>query len=65
MPKKQNCSEITAINLLDSLRVRGGAVPLHSIKFPQTSIQYLLDKQLVQVKNTGCGFWVSVVERNR
>ncbi|MBD6619593.1 hypothetical protein FNW02_28185 [Komarekiella sp. 'clone 1'] len=63
MPKKiNNCPEITAINLLDSLRVRGGSAPLHRINFPQTSIQYLLDRQLVQVKNTGCSFLVSVVE---
>lgn len=63
MPKKQNCSEFTAANLLYSLRVCGGSAPLHRISFPQTSIQYLLDKQLVQIKNTGCGFLLSVVER--
>ncbi|MBD6621218.1 hypothetical protein FNW02_37365 [Komarekiella sp. 'clone 1'] len=64
MPRKFNsCSEITAINLLDSLRVRGGSAPLHSISFPQTSIQYLLDKQLVRVKNTGCGFLVEIIKQ--
>ncbi|NDJ26251.1 hypothetical protein GS682_32750 [Nostoc sp. B(2019)] len=63
MLKKQNCSEFTAANLLHSLRCSGGSAPLHRISFPQTSIQYLLDKQLVQIKNTGCGFLLSVVER--
>ncbi|MEA5603206.1 hypothetical protein [Nostoc sp. UHCC 0252] len=62
MSKKQNCSELTAANLLHSLRVCGGSAPLHRISFPQTSIQYLLDRQLVRVKNTGCGFWVEVVK---
>jgi hypothetical protein len=66
MPKKQkNCSEITAVNLLDSLRVRGGSAPLHKVYSPMPAIQYLLDRELVRVKNTGCGFLLSIVERNK
>jgi hypothetical protein len=63
MPKKQNCSELTAANLLHSLRCRGGSAPLHSIHSSRTVVQYLLDRELVRVKNTGCGFLLSVVER--
>jgi hypothetical protein len=64
MPKKQNCSELTAANLLHSLRCRGGSVPLHRIRFSRTVIQSLVDRGLVKVQNTGCGFLLSVVERN-
>ncbi|WP_193200467.1 hypothetical protein [Nostoc sp. MG11] len=63
MPKKQNCSELTASNLLYSLRCRGGSAPLHRISFSTTVIQSLVDRGLVKVQNTGCGFLLSVVER--
>ena len=62
MPKKQNCSDLTAASLLHSLRCRGGSAPLHSVKFSTTVIQSLVDQQLVRVQNTGHGFLLSVIE---
>ncbi|MBW4565945.1 MAG: hypothetical protein KME32_33670 [Mojavia pulchra JT2-VF2] len=63
MAKPQNkFSELTAANLLRSLRCRGGCAPLHTIKFSNVSIQYLLDRKLVKVQNTGCGFLLEIVE---
>lgn len=56
MPRKQNCSELTASNLLDSLRVRGGSAPLHSLKYSNTVIQSLIDRGVVKVLNTGSVF---------
>ncbi|EAW44645.1 hypothetical protein PN465_10955 [Nodularia spumigena CS-584] len=64
MPRKQNCSDLTASNLLDWLRVRGGYAPLHSLKYSNTVIQSLVDRGLVKVINTGCGFSLEIVERN-
>jgi hypothetical protein len=58
-----NYVERTAARLLRSLRRCGGSLLLHRIQFSKTIIQYLLDKKLVQVKNTGCGFLLSVVEQ--
>jgi hypothetical protein len=58
-----NYVERTGARLLRVLRGCGGSIPLHHIQFSNSIIQYLLDKKLVQVKNTGCGFVLSVVER--
>ncbi|MBD2468762.1 hypothetical protein [Nostoc sp. FACHB-145] len=55
--------ERTAARLLRSLKGSGGSIPLHQIQFSNTIIQYLLDKKLVQIKNTGCGFLLAVVEK--
>jgi hypothetical protein len=55
--------ERTGARLLRLLRDCGGSIPLHRIQFSKTIIQYLLDKKMVQIKNTGCGFLLSVVER--
>ncbi|AVH74354.1 hypothetical protein NLP_10085 (plasmid) [Nostoc sp. 'Lobaria pulmonaria (5183) cyanobiont'] len=55
--------ERTAAKLLRSLHGCGGSVPLHWIQFSQTIIQYLFDKKLVQSKNTGYSFLLSLVER--
>ncbi|MBW4565007.1 MAG: hypothetical protein KME32_28660 [Mojavia pulchra JT2-VF2] len=63
MAKSQNnFSELTAANLLRSLSCRGGCAPLHTIKFSNVAIQYLLDRKLVKVQNTGCGFLLEIVE---
>ncbi|MBW4565330.1 MAG: hypothetical protein KME32_30440 [Mojavia pulchra JT2-VF2] len=59
---QKNFSELTAANLLRSLRCRGGCAPLHTIKFSNVSIQYLLDRNLVKVQNTGCGFLLEIIE---
>ncbi len=65
MPKPvDNYVERTSYRLMHSLLRCGGYVPLHRIQFSSTIIQYLLDKKLVQVQNTGHGFLLSVVERN-
>lgn len=64
MPRKQNCSESTADNLLHSLRVRGGSAPLHSLKYSNTVIQLLVDRGVVKVINTGGGFSLEIVECN-
>ncbi|WP_225226150.1 hypothetical protein [Komarekiella delphini-convector] len=58
-----NYIERTSARLLRSLRRSGGSAPLHRIQFSQTIIQYLLDRKLVQVQNTGYGFLLSVKER--
>ncbi|QLE59679.1 hypothetical protein [Nostoc sp. TCL26-01] len=59
---KENASDLTAANLLQSLRCRGGSAPLHSIGFSRGVIQYLLDRNLVKVQNTGCGFVLQLIE---
>ncbi|WP_414755855.1 hypothetical protein [Anabaena sp. CCY 9910] len=60
-PKKRG-NDLTAANLLHSLRCRGGSAPLHSLGFSTGIIQSLLDKNLVQVQNTGCGFLLKLTE---
>ncbi|WP_414543888.1 hypothetical protein [Nostoc sp. CCY0012] len=62
--KQKNCSELTADSLLHSLRVSGGSAPLHSLKFSRTVIQSLVDRGLVKVQNTGCGFLLEIIEIN-
>ncbi|WP_334772602.1 hypothetical protein [Nostoc sp.] len=54
--------ERTATRLLRSLKGSGGSTPLHRIQVSKTVIQYSLDQKLAQVKNTGHGFLLSVVE---
>ncbi|MBW4689266.1 MAG: hypothetical protein KME40_30285 [Komarekiella atlantica HA4396-MV6] len=58
-----NYVERTSARLLRSLRHSGGSIPLHRIQFSETIVQYLLDKKQVQVKNTGHGFLLAVIER--
>lgn len=57
-----NYVERTSARLLYSLRRSGGSAPLHRIQFSETIIQYLLDKKLVQVQNTGYGFLLKITE---
>lgn len=51
-------------HLLRSIRLCGGCVPLHRLQFQfsDSVIQTLLDKELVQVQNTGGGFWLEISE---
>ncbi|MBD2439810.1 hypothetical protein [Nostoc sp. FACHB-110] len=64
MAKVVDCYvERTAARLLRSLNGSGGAVPLHRIQFSNTIIQYLLDQKEAQIKNTGHGFLLAVVEK--
>ena len=51
-------------HLLRSIRLCGGCVPLHRLQFQFSAkvIQTLLDKQLVQVQNTGRGFLLEISE---
>ncbi|MBW4565014.1 MAG: hypothetical protein KME32_28710 [Mojavia pulchra JT2-VF2] len=63
MPKPQkNSNDLSAANLLRSLRCCGGCAPLHTIKFSNVAIQSLLDRNLVKVQNTGCDFLLEIVE---
>ncbi|MBD2253354.1 hypothetical protein [Nostoc parmelioides] len=60
---KKNGNDLTATNLLHSLRCRGGSAPLHTIYFSNVAIQSLLEQNLVKVKNTGCGFVLELIEQ--
>ncbi|MBG1258251.1 hypothetical protein [Nostoc commune] len=53
-----------ANHLLRVLQFCGGCVPLHRLQFQfsDSVIQTLLDKELVQVQNTGRGFWLEIAE---
>ncbi len=53
-----------AKHLLRVLQLCGGCVPLHRLQFEFSNsvIQTLLDKELVQVQNTGCGFLLEIAE---
>ncbi|NDJ25919.1 hypothetical protein GS682_30905 [Nostoc sp. B(2019)] len=65
MPKSvDNYVERTSYKLMHLLLRCGGYAPLHRVQFSKTVIQYSLDQKLVQVKNTGHGFLLSIVERN-
>ncbi len=59
-----NDFERRANHLLRSIRLCGGCVPLHRLQFQFSDpvIQTLLDKELVQVQNTGCGFLLEIAE---
>ncbi|QFS52322.1 hypothetical protein [Nostoc sphaeroides] len=53
-----------ANHLLRSLQLCGGCVPLHRLQFQfsDSVIQTLLDKEMVQVQNTGYGFLLEIAE---
>ncbi|MEH2152796.1 hypothetical protein [Nostoc sp.] len=53
-----------AKHLLRLLQLCGGCVPLHRLQFQfsDSVIQTLLDRELVQVQNTGCGFLLEIAE---
>ena len=53
-----------ANHLLRVLQFCGGCVPLHRLQFQFSAkvIQTLLDKELVQVQNTGRGFLLEIAE---
>ncbi|MHC5863062.1 hypothetical protein [Nostoc sp.] len=53
-----------ANHLLRSIQLCGGCVPLHRLQFQFSDpvIQTLLEKELVQVQNTGRGFLLEIVE---
>ncbi|MBW4454747.1 MAG: hypothetical protein KME55_19665 [Nostoc indistinguendum CM1-VF10] len=53
-----------AKHLLRLLQLCGGCVPLHRLQFQfsDSVIQTLLDKELVQVQNTGRGFLLEIAE---
>lgn len=59
-----NDFERRANHLLHSIRLCGGCVPLHRLQFQfsDSVIQTLLDKELVQVQNTGRGFLLEIAE---
>ncbi|MEJ6485309.1 hypothetical protein N0Y54_29050 [Nostoc punctiforme UO1] len=59
-----NDFERRANHLLRSIRLCGGCVPLHrlQLQFSDSVIQTLLDKELVQVQNTGRGFLLEIAE---
>lgn len=65
MPKTvDNSFERRANHLLRSIRLCGGCVPLHSLQCQVSNsvIQTLLDRELVQVQNTGRGFLLEITE---
>ncbi|MBD2565720.1 MULTISPECIES: hypothetical protein [Nostoc] len=53
-----------ANHLLRVLQFCGGCVPLHRLQFQfsDSVIQTLLDKELVQVQNTGRGFLLEIAK---
>ncbi|WP_375467248.1 hypothetical protein [uncultured Nostoc sp.] len=59
-----NDFERRANHLLRSIRLCGGCVPLHrlQLQFSDSVIQTLLDKELVQVQNTGRGFLLEIAK---
>ncbi|MHC5736259.1 hypothetical protein [Nostoc sp.] len=56
--------ERRANHLLRSIRLCGGCVPLHRLQFQfsDSVIQTLLDRELVQVQNTGRGFLLEIAK---
>ncbi|MEH1825885.1 MAG: hypothetical protein V7L22_11055 [Nostoc sp.] len=65
MPKTVDPSfDRRANHLLRSIRLCGGCVPLHRLQFQfsDSVIQTLLDKELVQVQNTGRGFLLEIAD---
>jgi hypothetical protein len=59
-----NSFDRRANHLLRVLQFCGGCVPLHRLQFQfsDSVIQTLLDKELVQVQNTGRGFLLEIAE---
>ncbi|MHC5853855.1 hypothetical protein [Nostoc sp.] len=53
-----------ANHLLRSIQLCGGCVQLHRLQFQfsDSVIQTLLDKELVQVQNTGHGFLLEIAK---
>ncbi|MEH1867392.1 MAG: hypothetical protein V7K69_20610 [Nostoc sp.] len=64
MANSTNSFDRRANHLLRVLQFCGGCVPLHSLQcqFSDSVIQTLLDKELVQVQNTGRGFLLEIAE---
>ena len=65
MPKTVDKSfDRRANHLLRLIRLCGGCVPLHRLQFHfyDSVIQTLLDKEVVQVQNTGRGFLLEIAE---
>jgi len=65
MPKSNdNKFERRANHLLRVLQFCGGCVPLHRLQFQfsDSVIQTLLDRELVQVQNTGRGFLLEITD---
>ncbi|MBD2534556.1 hypothetical protein H6G97_35770 [Nostoc flagelliforme FACHB-838] len=65
MAKEANKSfDHRANHLLRSLQLCGGCVPLHrlQLQFSDSVIQTLLDREIVQIQNTGCGFLLEIAE---
>ena len=59
-----NTFDRRANHLLRSIRLCGSCVPLHRLQFQFSAkvIQTLLDRELVQVQNTGRGFLLEIAE---
>ncbi|MEH1919778.1 hypothetical protein [Nostoc sp.] len=64
MANSTNNFDRRANHLLRVLQFCGGCVPLHRLQFQfsDSVIQTLLDKELVQVQNTGSGFLLEIAE---
>ncbi|MEH1944291.1 MAG: hypothetical protein V7L01_29310 [Nostoc sp.] len=64
MANSTNSFDRRANHLLRVLQFCGGCVPLHRLQFQFSNsvIQTLLDKELVQVQNTGRGFLLEIAE---
>ena len=59
-----NSFDRRANHLLRSIKLCCGCVPLHRLQFQfsDSVIQTLLDKELVQVQNTGRGFLLEIAK---
>ncbi|MGJ5632975.1 hypothetical protein [Nostoc sp. CALU 1950] len=64
MANSTDSFERRANHLLRLLQLCGGCVPLHRLQFQfsDSVIQTLLDKELVQMQNTGRGFLLEIAE---
>jgi hypothetical protein len=64
MANSTNSFDRRANHLLRSLQLCGGYVPLHRLQCQVSNsvIQTLLDKELVQVQNTGRSFLLEIAE---
>ncbi|WP_392534221.1 hypothetical protein [Nostoc sp. C117] len=64
MANSTNSFDRRANYLLRLLQLCGGCVPLHRLQFQfsDSVIQTLLDKELVQIQNTGRGFLLEIAE---
>ena len=64
MAKSTDNFEARAKHLLRLLQLCDGCVPLHRLQFQfsDSVIQTLLDKELVQVQNTGRGYLLEIAE---